>query len=70
MKKTKKALLLIFSSVFAVLALPVLADTTNVKTQSIVLVNKRGAHCADDPNYMNRYRQPGGAGGDTSGPCG
>jgi hypothetical protein len=70
MKKTKKTLLLIFSSAFAALALPVLADTTNVKTQSIVHVNKRGAHCADDPNCMNRYHQPGGAGGNASGPRG
>ena len=31
------------------------ADTTDVKTQSWVYVKKQGAHCADDPNCMNRY---------------
>jgi formamidase len=31
------------------------ADTTDVKTQSWVYVKKHGAHCADDPNCMNRY---------------
>ena len=51
----KKTLVLVISSALAMLALPVLADTTDVKTQSIVYVNKRGAHCADDPNCMNRY---------------
>jgi formamidase len=37
------------------LAAPALADTTDVKTQSWVYVKKSGAHCADDPNCMNRY---------------
>ena len=32
-----------------------LADTTDVKSQSVVLVAKKGAHCQDDPNCMNRY---------------
>jgi formamidase len=32
-----------------------LADTTDVKTQSTVVVSKTGAHCSDDPNCMNRY---------------
>jgi formamidase len=32
-----------------------LADTTDVRTQSWVRVKKTGAHCADDPNCMNRY---------------
>jgi formamidase len=36
-------------------AAPVGADTTDVKTQSWVHVKKTGAHCADDPNCMNRY---------------
>jgi hypothetical protein len=36
-------------------ALPVAADTTNVKTQSWVYVKKTGAHCKDDPNCVNRY---------------
>jgi formamidase len=31
------------------------ADTSDVKTQSWVYVKKSGAHCADDPNCMNRY---------------
>lgn len=32
-----------------------LADTTDVKTQSKVLVPKKGDHCVDDPNCFNRY---------------
>jgi formamidase len=36
-------------------AAPVLADTADVKTQSWVRLKKTGAHCADDPNCMNRY---------------
>ena len=49
-----------FAALFAALAAasmaaPVAADTTDVKTQSWVLVKKTGAHCADDPNCMNRY---------------
>jgi formamidase len=45
------------AALLAVGALPfaALADTTDVKWQSIVEVKKRGAHCADDPNCMNRY---------------
>lgn len=31
------------------------ADTTDVKTQSIVRIGKKGTHCVDDPNCMNRY---------------
>lgn len=31
------------------------ADTTDVKTQSRVLVPKKGGHCVDDPNCFNRY---------------
>ena len=34
---------------------PELADTTNVKTQSVVEIKKAGAHCADDPACFNRY---------------
>ncbi len=30
------------------------ADTTDVKWQTRVVVNKTGAHCADDPKCMNR----------------
>ena len=33
----------------------VLADTSDVKTQSKVLVPKKGDHCVDDPNCFNRY---------------
>ncbi|HXV07111.1 MAG TPA: acetamidase/formamidase family protein [Burkholderiales bacterium] len=39
----------------ASLAVPAGADTTDVKTQSWVHVKKTGAHCADDPNCINRY---------------
>ena len=31
------------------------ADTTDVKTQTIVEVKKLGAHCEQDPNCFNRY---------------
>ncbi len=34
---------------------PLFADTTDVKTQSIVRISKKGAHCENDPNCMNRY---------------
>ena len=34
-----------------------LADTTDVTWQTRVLVPKTGAHCADDPNCINRYHQ-------------
>jgi formamidase len=34
---------------------PAAADTTDVKTQSVVVVKKKGAHCHDDPNCFNRY---------------
>jgi formamidase len=49
-----------FAALFAALAaacvaVPAGADTTDVKTQSWVHVKKTGAHCADDPNCMNRY---------------
>lgn len=47
------------SAVAAVLAaglpLAALGDTTEVKSQSMVEIKKRGAHCVDDPNCMNRY---------------
>ena len=41
--------------VLAAAAMAAHADTTDVKTQSIVEVNKQGDHCVDDPNCMNRY---------------
>ena len=31
------------------------ADTADVKTQNIVEVKKKGAHCEQDPNCFNRY---------------
>ena len=50
---TKAASAVIF--VLAAAPFAALADTTDVRTQSIVEVRKRGAHCADDPHCMNRY---------------
>ena len=41
--------------VLGLLAAAALADTTDVKSQSVVEVKKRGAHCQDDPNCFNRY---------------
>lgn len=35
--------------------LAAMADTTDVKTQSVVQVRKMGEHCVADPNCMNRY---------------
>ena len=32
-----------------------LADTTEVKTQTIVEVKKSGGHCEQDPHCFNRY---------------
>ncbi len=32
-----------------------IADTTDVKTQTIVEVFKEGPHCEEDPNCFNRY---------------
>lgn len=32
-----------------------LADTTEVKWQDRVVVEKKGSHCVDDPNCFNRY---------------
>jgi formamidase len=39
----------------AIAAFSASADTTDVKTQSRVVVKKMGAHCADDANCFNRY---------------
>lgn len=36
-------------------ALNTSADTTDVKTQTIVEVTKKGEHCEQDPNCFNRY---------------
>jgi len=51
----KKSLAIVFTAAAGALSLPVLADTTDVKTQARVLVKKMGAHCADDRNCFNRY---------------
>ena len=47
-----KTILLFLSIIMSPLAL---ADTSDVKTQSKVLVPKKGDHCVDDPNCFNRY---------------
>lgn len=47
-----KTLLLSISIIISPFAL---ADTSDVKTQSKVLVPKKGDHCVDDPNCFNRY---------------
>jgi formamidase len=47
-----KTLLLSITLVMSPFAL---ADTSDVKTQSRVLVPKKGDHCVDDPNCFNRY---------------
>ena len=47
-----KTILLLFSIIMSPFAL---ADTSDVKTQSKVLVPKKGDHCVDDPNCFNRY---------------
>ena len=47
-----KTILLFFSIIMSPFAL---ADTSDVKTQSKVLVPKKGDHCVDDPNCFNRY---------------
>jgi formamidase len=52
MKSTFPLSVAVATGLFAGLAQ---ADTTDVRWQSIVEVKKRGAHCADDPNCMNRY---------------
>ena len=51
----RKLLSLLCTGALAMFASVSFADTTDVKTQSIVEVKKRGEHCADDPNCMNRY---------------
>jgi formamidase len=42
------------AALYAVTSLAI-ADTTDVAWQSIVAVEKQGAHCVDDPNCFNRY---------------
>ena len=41
-------------TLFAVSTL-VSADTTDVAWQSVVAIEKQGAHCVGDPNCFNRY---------------
>jgi len=41
--------------VFGLLLGNALADTTDVKTQTIVEIKKSGAHCEQDPSCFNRY---------------
>jgi len=41
--------------VFGLLMGNAFADTTDVKTQTIVEVKKKGEHCENDPNCFNRY---------------
>ncbi len=43
------------ASAFALLAQAALADTTEQRWQRRVVLEKRGAHCAQDPNCFNRY---------------
>jgi formamidase len=54
-EKMKKSLAVVLSAVAGLVTSSALADTTDVKTQSTVVVKKKGPHCADDPNCMNRY---------------
>jgi formamidase len=44
----------VFAASFLISPLAV-ADTTDVKWQTKVVVEKKGDHCADDSNCMNRY---------------
>lgn len=53
MSRTMKALALGAGLLFAATAAN--ADTTEVKWQNRVVVDKQGAHCVDDPNCFNRY---------------
>ena len=49
------SLKLFVATLLGLFAAAAIADTTDVKSQSIVEVKKRGAHCQDDPNCFNRY---------------
>ena len=53
--KVRTSIAVLTAAAAGFVSFAVFADTTSVKTQSIVTVKKRGAHCADDPNCMNRY---------------
>ena len=52
MKEMSSILFILFASLFLTVAI---ADTTDVKTQTIVEVFKEGPHCEEDPNCFNRY---------------
>lgn len=51
----KTSFRLLGAMLLGLFAAAAIADTTAVKSQSIVEVKKRGAHCQDDPNCFNRY---------------
>lgn len=51
----KSSYRLLGATLLGLFAAAAIADTTDVKSQSIVEVKKRGAHCQDDPNCFNRY---------------
>lgn len=51
----KNSLAVLFLPIAGIVSGLALADTTDVKTQSTVVVSKSGAHCPDDANCMNRY---------------
>ena len=53
MSRTMKALALSAGLLFTATAAN--ADTTEVKWQNKVVIDKQGAHCVDDPNCFNRY---------------
>ena len=45
----------ITSALFSALAFQAVADTTDQKWITIIELEKQGEHCADDPNFFNRY---------------
>jgi len=51
----RKVRTLFLAAAAASIAPIAIADTTDVKSQSIVEVTKKGAHCEQDPNCFNRY---------------
>jgi formamidase len=48
---------LLVTTILAVISMSAVAtaDTTDVKWQDKVVIEKQGAHCVDDPNCFNRY---------------
>lgn len=53
--KNLKCLLAVAISSMVCATSAAIADTTDVKWQSKVVIEKQGAHCVDDPNCFNRY---------------